>query len=109
VPGPGGQIVARFFQGVGIVAFLEGAPVNRQTKRFGVILALVAIVSFSAWPLWDWLYVQSADHALVVRTKMLVDKNPQLKADWDQAMADEVLSVPEAKAIVEKAGEKVED
>lgn len=82
---------------------------NRQTKQFGVILTIVAIVSLSAWPLWDWLYVRAASHALVARTKTLVDKNPQLKPDWDQAMADEVLSLSEARAIVEKAGEKIED
>jgi hypothetical protein len=42
------------------------------------------------------------------RTIRAVEKNPQLKADYDKAMEDGVLTWPEAKAILEKAGEKAE-
>lgn len=74
----------------------------------GAILGLVSIGMFASWPKWKWLYLKRADAALVERTKGLVDKNPQLKADWDKAMEDEVLSWDEAKGIVEKAGGKLE-
>ena len=37
-----------------------------------------------------------------------VEKNPTLEPAWSIAMQDEVLTEPEAKVIVEAAGEKVE-
>ena len=39
---------------------------------------------------------------------MLVEKNPQLQPAWAIAMQDDVLTYPEAKIIIEAAGEKVE-
>ena len=45
---------------------------------------------------------------LTERTKALVDKNPRLKADWDKAMEDGVLTWSEANSILEKAGEKAD-
>lgn len=77
-----------------------------RAKTILVVLALVAIVSFSAWPIYKKLWFRQASAALQARTKAAVDKNPQLKADWDKAMEDDALSVPEANAILEKAGEK---
>jgi hypothetical protein len=78
-------------------------------KRIWAILALVAIASFMvAWPLYKKLTIKSVSAALMERTKKAVEKNPQLKPDWDRAMEDGVLTWPEAKAILEKAGEKVE-
>jgi hypothetical protein len=77
--------------------------VNPRTKRIGAILALVAMVLFTL-PLCSWLYFQSANAALVRRTKALVEQNPQLQAAWDQAMQDNALSSAEAKSIADSAG-----
>ncbi len=81
---------------------------SRQTTLFGVILCLVAMVSFAAWPLWNWLKFKQVSAALYERTKAVVEKNPQLKPAWDIAMQDDVLTFPEAKVILESAGEKVD-
>ena len=81
---------------------------NRRTKQVAVILMLVAIVSFSAWPVWKWLHPKPVSTALFERTKALVEKNPQLQPTWDKAMRDGVLTWPEARDIWERAGEKVE-
>ncbi len=81
---------------------------NRQKMQFGAILCLVAIVSFSAWPLWEWLSVRAANASLQQRTKALVEAHPQLTPAWNIAMQDGVLTWSEAKEIVEGAGEKVE-
>lgn len=81
---------------------------NRQTMVFGAILALVAMISFSLWPLWQWLSIKSATAELQARTKALVEKHPELKPAWNIAMQDGVLTYPEAKEIVEGAGEKIE-
>jgi hypothetical protein len=83
--------------------------VNHRKKRIGVILSLVAIACFAAaWPIYKWYRVQAVSTALFERTKALVEKNPQLQAEWDEALKDGVLTWPEAKAIVERAGETVE-
>jgi len=52
--------------------------------------------------------LQAASARLQERTRAAVEKNPQLKADWDKAQEDGVLTYPEAKAILEKGGEKVD-
>jgi hypothetical protein len=67
----------------------------------------VALFIFSARPLWRWLTFKAASAALVERTRALVEKNPQLKPAWDNAMKDGTLSWEEAKEIVEQAGETV--
>jgi hypothetical protein len=76
--------------------------------KFSAILCLVAVISFSAWPLWKWLHVKHASAALEARTRALVEKHPELKPAWDIAMQDGVLTTDEAKVIVEAAGEKLE-
>ena len=81
---------------------------NQQMMKFGAILCLVAIVSFSIWPFWQWLTVKKANAALVARTKALVEKHPELKPAWNIAMQDGVLTWDEAKEIIEGAGEKLE-
>ena len=81
---------------------------SRQTKQFGAILCLVAIISFSIWPLWKWLSVKSANRALEERTRAVVEKHPELKPAWNIAMQDGVLTWAEAKEILEAAGEKVD-
>ena len=82
---------------------------SRRMKRIWAVLALVAMVCFlAAWPLYKKYSLKSVSPALMERTKQAVEKNPQLQPDWDRAMADGVLTWPEAKAILEKAGEKAE-
>ena len=75
--------------------------------RFGVILCLVGIISFSLWPLWDKLQRRAASDALQARVRALVEKHPELKPAFNIAQHDGVLTYPEAKEIVEGAGEKV--
>jgi hypothetical protein len=94
--------------GSGIFTQSKGVQVSRQTKMFGAVLCLVAIVSFSLWPLWKWLSVRKASAALEERTRAAVEKHPELKPAWNIAMQDGVLTWEEAKEILEAAGEKVE-
>jgi hypothetical protein len=82
--------------------------VTAQTKRLGVVFAIVAMVSFGAWPFWKALYFNSASAALQQRANELAEKNESLKTAWDIAMLDGVLSQPEAELIVIGAGEKLE-
>jgi hypothetical protein len=75
----------------------------------GAILALVAMVSFVVvWPMYKKLSLKAVSPALQERTRKVVEQNPRLQPDWDKAMEDGVLTWPEAKAILEKAGEKAE-
>ena len=81
---------------------------NRKFMLFGAVLGIVAVVFLTAWPLWKWLTVKPVSPALYERTKALVEKDPRLKPAWDKAMEDGVLTWPEAKEILESAGEKAE-
>lgn len=82
---------------------------TRRTKTIWVILALLAMgVFIASWPLYKKFTIKQASAGLVERTRSAVDKNPNLRADWDQAMADGTLTWEEAKAILEKIGEKVD-
>jgi hypothetical protein len=82
--------------------------VNRKFMLFGAILGTLAMASIAAWPLWKWLTVNPVSAALYERTKALVDKDQRLRPAWDKAMEDGVLTGPEAKEILESAGEKAE-
>jgi hypothetical protein len=81
---------------------------GRGTKLVGVGLCLVAMVFFISWPIWKWLMFKPVSAAVYARTKAAVEKNPQLKPAWDIALQDDVLTWPEAKVILEGAGEKAE-
>lgn len=81
---------------------------NRQMMKFGAILCLVAMVSFSIWPVWKYLSVRSANAELQRRTEALVEKQSQLKLAWKIAMLDGVLTADEAREILEASGEKTE-
>jgi len=74
----------------------------------GAVLGLTAMVFFVSWPVWKWLKFKPVSAALYERTKAAVDKDPRLKPAWDIALQDDVLTYPEAKVILESAGEKVE-
>jgi hypothetical protein len=72
-------------------------------------LALLAMVSLIvAWPIYKKRTLQAARASLIERTRQVVEKNPQLRPDWDKAMEDGVLTWSEANAILQKAGEKAE-
>jgi hypothetical protein len=78
-------------------------------KQIWAIVALVAMASFVvAWPLYKKLSLKPVSATVMQRTKKAVDKNPDLKPDWDKALEDGVLTWPEAKVILEKAGEKAD-
>ena len=78
-------------------------------KLVGAILCLLAIGSIAAWPLWKKLSgPKPVSAALFERTKALVEKYPRLQPYWDEALEDGVLTFSEAKAIIERAGEKAE-
>jgi hypothetical protein len=76
--------------------------------QWAAILGLVAMVFFAAWPVWKWLMFRPVSDAMYARVKAAVDKNPRLQPAWDIALQDEVLTWPEAKVILEGAGEKAE-
>jgi hypothetical protein len=81
--------------------------VTRSTKQIGAVLAIIAMISFGAWPFWKNLYRQAATATLQARAKALVDAHPDLQPAWTIAMLDDVLTQSEATVIVEGAGEKV--
>jgi len=74
----------------------------------GAILVFLALIPFLGWPILKKLTTKPVSAALFDRTKAVVEKNPQLQSDWTKAMEDGILTWPEAKAILEKAGEKAE-
>ena len=78
-----------------------------RSKNIGAILCLMAMAFFAGWPLWKWMNVRAVSTSLQARTKTLVEKNPQLQLAWTIAMQDDVLTYPEAKVLVEGAGDKV--
>lgn len=81
---------------------------NRRTKQLGVVVGILAICAFVGWrPIVRWLYDNSVSAATQERTQSLVEGNPQLQPAWQKAMQDNVLTWPEAKAILEQGGEKV--
>jgi len=82
---------------------------SRRSKQIWAFVALVAMGgAIVAWPLYKKSRLKAVSAAVMERTKKAVEKNPDLKPDWDKAMEDGVLTWPEAKAILEKAGEKAD-
>jgi hypothetical protein len=82
--------------------------VDRKTTQIGATLCLMAMAFFAGWPFWKWINARAVSASLRARTQSLVEKNAQLQPAWAIAMQDEVLTLPEAKVIVEAAGEKVD-
>jgi hypothetical protein len=81
---------------------------NQRTKHVGLTLALMAMAFFAGWPFWSWLNKKAVSSTLRARTESLVEKNPQLQPAWQVALEDDVLTWPEAKIIVQAAGEKID-
>jgi hypothetical protein len=76
----------------------------------GAIIVLLAMIPLLGWPILKKFGTnpKPVSPALFARTKAVVEKNPRLKPEWDKAMADGILTWPEAKDILEKAGETAE-
>jgi hypothetical protein len=81
---------------------------NRRFMTIGAVLCLVATVFFISWPVWKWLMIKPVSARVYERTQKAVEKNPRLKPAWDIALQDGVLTWPEAKIILESAGEKAD-
>jgi hypothetical protein len=80
---------------------------RRTFLIIGTVLTLLALLPFVGWPLYKKLTVRKASPALIERTRQAMEKHPELKADYDRAMEDGVLSHDEAKELLEKTGETV--
>ena len=81
---------------------------RRTFLIFGAVLTFLALLAFLGGPpLYKKLTLKEASRALIERTRNAEEKHPELKADYDKAMEDGVLSHDEAKEILEKAGETV--
>ena len=81
---------------------------NRRFMTVGAVLGLIAMVFFVSWPVWKAIKFKPVSAATYARTKAAVEKNPRLQPAWDIAIQDDVLTWPEAKVILESAGEKAE-
>jgi len=81
---------------------------NRLIITWGAVLGLMAMVFLASWPVWKSIKFKSVSAATYERTKAAVEKNPRLQPAWDIALQDGVLTWPEAKLILESAGEKAE-
>ena len=86
----------------------EEFTVTRRFMMLGAILGLMAMMFFASWPAWKLIKFRPVSAPLYERTKAAVDKNPRLQPAWDIALQDDVLTWPEAKVILESAGEKAE-
>ncbi len=82
---------------------------DRRSKVFGVTLCLVAMAGFVGWPLFEYLTNRAVSEAVAQRTRQLIEKNPQLAPALEVALQDGKLTYPEAKVIVEAAGEKLNE
>jgi hypothetical protein len=82
--------------------------VNNSKKQIGAVLCLMAMAFFAGWPFWKWLNAKAVSTALRARTEALAENNPQLKTALVIALQDGVLTEPEAKVIIEAAGEQLE-
>lgn len=81
---------------------------SRQTTVFSAILCLVALTSFSLWPMWVWMSTKAVNASIEAKTRAAVQKHPELRPALAIALHDGVLTRPEAKEILEAAGEKID-
>ncbi len=72
----------------------------------GAAPGLTAMVFFVSGPVWKTIKFKSVNAATYARTKAAVEKNPRLRPARDMAPRDDVLTWPEARVILESAGEK---
>lgn len=76
---------------------------NPQWTKFAAILMIVAMLSFSLWPLWEWINLNAASAEMERRAQAAHEAHPELKPAWNIAMHDGVLTEAEAKEIVDAA------
>ena len=79
---------------------------NRQWTQFAAILMIVAMISFSLWPLWEWINLKTANAEMERQARAAYEKYPELKPAWNIAMHDGVLTEAEAKEISDAGGER---
>lgn len=73
---------------------------TRKQKQIGAALGVAAIVAFTSWPLYQYFRVQAATAARRAQAQARVDQNPQLKAQWDAALSDDVVTEEEVVEIL---------
>jgi hypothetical protein len=78
---------------------------RRTFLIFGTVLTFLALVPLVGWPVYNKLVVRKASPALIERTRQAVEKHPELKPEYDKALADGDLSYDKARELLEKAGE----
>jgi hypothetical protein len=78
-----------------------------RAKWIAIALVVVTVASLAVWRVSNRVQAKPVSESLHQKTKGLVDKNPRLQPDWDAALADGVLTLGEARSILEKAGEQV--
>lgn len=81
---------------------------NRQWTQFAAILMIVAMISFSLWPLWQWINIKTANAEMERQARAAYEKHPEFKPAWNIAMSDGVLTESEAKEILDAARERAE-
>lgn len=81
---------------------------TRRTTVIAAFLCLMAMSFFAARPFWKWVDQQAASALVHRRAQDLVDKNLQLRPAWEIALQDGVLTLPEARVIIEAAGETID-
>lgn len=64
---------------------------------------IVAMVSFSLAPLWQWINLKTASAEMERQARAAHEKYPHLKPAWNIAMHDGVLTEAEAKEILDAA------
>jgi hypothetical protein len=69
----------------------------------GVILGIMVMVFFAAWPVWKWIETKPVSDSVRERTRAAVEKYPELQPAWDIAMQDDVLTGREARIILDAA------
>jgi uncharacterized membrane protein len=78
----------------------------RNARIIAVVVAVIAVLAFQfGRGILFNAGMRAANAANAERVRAMVEKSPQLRADFDRAMADGVLTNDEAKDIAGKAGQ----
>jgi len=71
-------------------------------RFFSAALVVLAVLVFAGWRVWSRANGRPASEALHQKIKVLVDKKPDLRPSYDRAMEDGVLTIGEARAILDE-------
>jgi hypothetical protein len=78
----------------------------RNARVIAVVLAVIAVLAFQfGRGIFLNAGMRAASAANAERVRAMVEKNPELRADLDRALADGVLTNDEAKDIAGKANQ----